>query len=152
MSSSCDLAHNINEVKKEFPDFDFSLLGEFPTPEFWYIDVLENEALKEKFMKAINEAFPNKEDAIKNAPAFLAALMKENYPKECEGAIDMNTRVTKAKAWLREKVKELPEDEFMAVATHSRFLQSFVSKEYGKLGEFIGSRRFVNCEVFEYDL
>ena len=152
MSSSCDLAQNIHDVKKEFPDYDFSLLDEFPTPEFWYIDILENESLKENFMKQINETFPNKEDAIKNAPALLASLMKKEYPQEIEKAIDMNTRVTKAKAWLKEKVKEVPEDEFMAVVTHSRFLQSFVSREYGALGEFIGSRRFVNCEVFEYDL
>ncbi len=152
MSSSCDLGQYLNEVKLEFPEFDFSLLKNFTVPEFWFLEVLENEALKKEFLDKIAEAFPNQQDAFKNASKFLANEMKKSYPKESEDQISLNTRVAKAKAWLREKAQELGDGEFLAVVAHSRFLQSFVSKEYGALGELIGSRRFVNCEVFEYEI
>jgi len=152
MSSSCDLGNNINDVKKEFPDFDFALLDEFETPEFWYIDILESEEGKKKMYEEIFAAFPNKQDAIANAASLLARRMKETFPGEVETSIDMNTRVQKAKEWLRKKAHELPQDQTLAVVAHSRFLRSFVSKEYGQLGEFIGTRYFVNCEVFEYEL
>ena len=152
MSSSCDLGHNIHDVKKEFSDFDFALLDSFETPEFWYVDILESEELKKKLYDEIYATYPNKEDAIDNAARLLARRMRETFPGEVETAIDMNTRVQKAKEWLRTKANELPEDQVLAVVAHSRFLRSFVSQEYGKLGEFIGTRYFVNCEVFEYEL
>lgn len=151
-SSSCDLPSDLNEIKKEFPDYDFTAVDEHPAKELWFIDILENEEQKKGLLDELYRLYPEKEDAIKNASKFLAKKMLENFPNEFEALVDLNKRVTKAKKWLKEKLNEVNDGEFMAVVTHSKVLQSFIAKEYGELGEFIGSRRLVNCEIMEYNL
>jgi len=152
-SSSCDLPGDFNEIKKEFPDFDFTLVEQHPAKELWFIDILENEQQKKDIYDELFKLYPVREDAVKNAAKVVAQKMLENFPaEEYEALVDLNKRVTKAKKWLKEKLNEVKEGEFMAVVTHSKVLQSFIAKEYGALGEFIGSRSLVNCEVMEYNL
>ena len=150
MSSSCDIGRDIEEVKKEFPDFDFSIMDNLPDKHLWYINILANENSKQALLTDLYKKFPEKKDAVDNAAEFTVGKMLEAFPKEYEGKVDMNMRVGEAKKWLHEQAYSLPEGEIMAVVAHSRFLTSFFSKGYGPEGEFIGSRRFVNCEVFEY--
>lgn len=150
LSSSCDIPRSTNDIEKEFPEFDYSLFDEFTIKELWYLEILANKDHKTALLDELFQKYPTKEEALQNHQKFCLSKLPAFLPQELESVIDLNTRVTIAKKWLKEKFNEIQDDGDLALVTHSKFLRSLLSKEYGKEGEFIGSRRFVNCEIFEY--
>lgn len=54
LHSGCDIADDINNLKKEFSTFDFTLVDEMTEPGFWHIEMLDKD-LGETFKKHIEQ-------------------------------------------------------------------------------------------------
>jgi len=150
--SACDVCDDIETIKKEFPDFDFSLVDEFPEPQLWYIYQLKNETLSQDLLNELFRRYPNKEEAYKNAKFFLTEKLKAVHPTLLEAQVDINQRALILKDKLKEKVNDHPEGESIVVVTHSRFLEAFTAERYGEDGEPINAKWFNNCEVAAINL
>jgi len=151
--SNCDVSDELETIKKEYPDYDFSLLDELPHPELWLIYTLKNETIREDLLEELFSKYPTKEEALKNAKYFLTDKLKSVYPNLLEHQIDINQRTLEAKKSIKEKIKNHPEGESIVIVTHSRFLESFSAEKYGeKDGEPINAKWFENCEVASFQL
>jgi broad specificity phosphatase PhoE len=150
--SSCDISDELEVIKKEYPDYDFSLLEEYPHPELWLLYNLKNETMREELLEELFSKYRTKEEALKNAKYFLADKVKALYPNSLEAQIDINQRALETKKIMKDKLSNHPEGESIVVVTHSRFLESISAERYGEDGEPINAKWFYNCEVASFEL
>jgi len=151
--SNCDTSDELETIKKEYPDYDFSLLDELPHPQLWLIYALKNETIREELLEELFSKYSTKEEAYKNAKYFLTDKLKNLHPALLEAQIDINQRALEAKNTLKDKLKNHPEGESIVVVSHSRFLESFSAESYGEEdGEPVNAKWFNNCEVVSFQL
>jgi len=151
--SGCDVADDLDTLKKEFPEYDFSLLNNFPIPELWLFYVFcKDQTTIRDYINALFEKYPEKEEAIKNAKYFLVEKLKEAYPKTIEIQTDLVERAIESKKALSEVVKGVGENEAAVVVAHSRFLEAFTAEAYEEDGNPRNAKWFYNCEVTAYNL
>ena len=147
---TCDIPDDINKIQSEFPEYDFSLLDMYLVRGLWFIDILENEEQKKTLLDKLYRDYKDVEDMVKHAPRLMTQEMLDDFPEYYEKLVDFNERVSRAKIWMKEELKDIPYAESVVVVAHSFVLQTFISEEYGAAGQYIGSRKFLNGEVFEY--
>lgn len=150
--SSCDIPDDIEIIKKEFPDYDFSAFDSHKDLHMWAFETFVNETLKEDLLKLISEQFKDVEERNKSYRTRLAKKMFESYPSLCEKGHHVRERTLIAKQLLKEKVKELKEGERLALVSHSAFLIRFTGKAFDENGFTTDGRYFKNCDVVEYNL
>jgi len=146
--STCDCSDDINIIKREFPEMDFSLIDENPHPELWLLYVLKNKKVANELIEELFAEYPTKEEALANVKYFLARKVKEAYPKRLEHQTEINERTQESKGVIKKALSELPEGKSMVVVSHSRYFESFTAKSFEHEGEPIGSKWFVNGEVY----
>ena len=148
--SSCDVPGNFDDLLKEFPEFDFSVLMTSKEPHFWFLDSLENKEHREKIIEEIETKYPDEEDRKKKFPEFVAVRMKEKYPNFYETGFEVKERCNKVMTMLKERVQALDPSEKVAIVSHSAFLRRFTAKQLDENGESIDGIRLNNCEVIEF--
>jgi len=80
-SSACDVSDNIHELKKEFPDFDFSILESLQREELWLIHSLENTTLRKEFLKELKTfTRASGKELGEDVKEFLLNKLIEYYP------------------------------------------------------------------------
>jgi len=150
--SACDCSDDLETIKKEYADCDFSMVDALPHPELWIVHMLKNETLVNEIFDELFRKYPDKQEAYKNAKFFLTDKLKHSYPSLVETWMDINQRVLEAREQLKPIVKELKDDESLIVVTHSRFLESLSAESYAENGEPVNAKWFVNCEVAPFDI
>jgi len=149
-SSACDVSDDINAIKKEFPEFDFSLIEELDVPEFWLFHSLQNETLKEEFLKEAERKFrPDDPNLGSKLKLFILDKLRQYYPTQYESSFDVIQRNAKAKKIFKRIMSELKEGEKAACVAHYYFLIHFTASEFGEEGEPVDGHSFKNCEVYE---
>jgi len=151
-ASSCDIPGDLEPLKQEFPDFDFSLMDDFRNQDYWFFDTMVNQNARNDLLNEIQETFPCEEQRLKNYRAYLAHRMGECFPNLNESGFDVIERTLMAKKMLKEKVKDLEEGERIAVVSHSSFLRRFTAKNFDHTGNSTDGRQLENAEVMEYTL
>jgi len=151
-SSACDVSEDIRRIKKEFPDYDFSLIDALDVPEFWLFHSLQNETLKNEFLKEAEERFKGDPNVGEKVKHYVLNKLAEYYPEQYESSFDIIQRNAKAREIFKQKLAELKEGEKMACVAHYYFLIHFTASEFGENGEPIDGRGFKNCEVYECPL
>lgn len=146
LSSSCDVPDDLETIRKEFPDYDFSMVDKMKIPEFWALEVLETQ---DSTHKLISEFERKSNESLK---IFLNEKLKQSFPNRIEFQHDVNRRVGNAKTALKETMKELNEGETLAIVAHSRLLESFSAESYEEDGAPVNAKWFANCEVVPYRL
>jgi len=151
--SGCDAADDLDTLKKEFPDYDFSALNNFPIPELWlfYVFCKDNEVIR-NYVDGLLNKYPNKDEAIKNAKYYLVEKLREAYPKTIEIQPDLVERTFEAKKALTEVMKGVKENEAVVVVAHSRFLEAFTAEGFDENANPRNAKWFYNCEVTPYNL
>jgi len=148
--SQCDLGLFTHELRKEYPDVDWSCLDEFELPIIWFLYVIdengtpENVAMKHKLI-----------DAWKKDPQVesLVDIMKQSWPVKVEGPKNILGRVLKAKEQLKQFVKENNvQDNELLVVSHSISLKYLTTTKFDESGEPLEFKWFKNAEVGEYCL
>ena len=151
--SGCDAADDLETIKSEFPEYDFSYLDNFPVPELWlYYVFCSDPSTSREFISELFEKYPNREDALKNSKHFLVQKLKEAFPETIETQHDLVRRTVEAKKALKEKLKEVGAGESIVVVAHSRFLEGFTAEGEEEDGTPINAKWFYNCEVTPYNL
>jgi len=148
--SACDVSDDLATIKKEFPDYDFSLLDKLPIPELWVLYSLKNEKLAQDLIDELFRKYSTREEAIKNAKFFIDEKLKHAYPNILENQIDINQRAMDTKADLKDKISQLAEGEAIVVVAHSRFLEALTAERYEQDGTPKNARWFHNCEVIPF--
>jgi len=151
-SSACDVSDDLKQIKQEFPDYDFSLIDALDVPEFWLFHSLQNETLKNDFLREAEIKFKGEPDIGEKIKHYVLDKLAEYYPEQYESSFDIIQRNAKARAIFKEKLKEIKDGEKMACVAHYYFLIHFTSTEFGENGEPLDGRGFKNCEVFECPL
>ena len=131
--SQCDLALFTHELRKEYPDFDWSRFEEFELPVIWFLYVIdengtpENVAMKHKLI-----------DAWKKDPRVesLVDIMKQSWPVTAEGPKNILSRVSKAKEQLKQFVKENNvQDNELLVVSHTVCLKYLTTTKFDESDE-----------------
>jgi len=152
-SSACDVSDDIKTIKKEFPDFDFSLIEQLPCEEFWLFHSLQNETLKEEFLREAEKNFrPNEPNLGQKLKLMLLDALRKHYPQQYESSFDVIQRNAKARALFKEIMSTLNEGEKAACVSHYYFLIHFTATEFGEDGQPLDGKSFKNCEVYEHVL
>ncbi len=152
IESACDIPSDIEEIKKEFPSFDFSALDKMTKPNFWLFETMMNMTVKNDLLNQMNQVFENEEDQLKNFRGWLANKMEMTYPGLSEHGKDIFERTIIAKQKIGEMIKCLKENEKLAVVSHSGFLIRFTSSSVDDKGAPVDGRYFKNCDIVEYNL
>jgi Fructose-2,6-bisphosphatase len=151
-SSACDVSDDIKRIKKEFPDYDFSLIDSLDVPEFWLFHSLQNDTLKNDFLREAEAKFKGDPHIGEEVKHFILNKLAEYYPEQYESSLDVIQRNAKAREIFKEKLSELKEGEKIACVAHYYFLLHFTATEFGDEGEPINGKGFKNCEVYECPL
>jgi broad specificity phosphatase PhoE len=151
--SSCDIPDDIEVIKKEFPEYDFSAFEEFKDDNIWVFETILNDTLRSELLSLITAEYGSDiEERNRKYRARLAEKMFENYPSLCETGNHVVERTLLAKKALLEKTKELNEGERLAVVSHSAFLIRFTAKNFDEKGFTKDGRYFQNCDIVEFNL
>ena len=152
-SSACDVSDDIKSIKKEFPDFDFSLIEELPCEEYWLFHSLQNETLREEFLRGAQSKFRgNESDLGHQLKMMIIEKLAQYYPLQYESSFDIIQRNAKARQIFKEIMASLKEGEKAACVSHYYFLIHFTAKEFGEDGQPVDGKSFKNCEVYEHVL
>ena len=151
--SSCDMADDLDTIKKEYPDYDFSAIDALPHPELWILYALKNETIREELIQELFAKYPTRNETFHNAKYYISEKLKNMFPTHIEFQVDLNARTYDAKEALKDISKDLNGDEAIVVVAHSRFLEAFTAERFeGENGEPVNSKWFANCEVAAYSL
>jgi len=148
-SSACDVSDDLDKIKKEFPDFDFSYIDALDVPEFWLFHSLQNETLKNEFLKEVESKFRDQTEFRENLKFHILDKLSEYYPNQYENSFEILQRNAKAREIFLKKHEELKEGEKIACVAHYYFLIHFTATEIGEEGQPIDGKGFKNCEVHE---
>jgi len=151
-SSACDVSDDINKIKKEFPQFDFSMIDELEVPEMWLFHSIQNETLRREFLEEARRTITDKALLGEKLKQFKLDKLREYYPNQYESGFDIIERNAKAKNVISEKIRELGACDKVAVVAHYYFLESFTSTEFSDEGMALNGKGFDNCEVYEHKL
>jgi broad specificity phosphatase PhoE len=151
-SSACDVSDDIKAIKKEFPEFDFSMIDELEIPEMWLFHSLQNETLRREFLEEAKRLFVDRTDIGEQLKQFKLDKLREYYPNQYESGFDIIERNAKAKKIIGEKIRELGACNKIALVAHYFFLQSFTASEFSDEGMPLNGKGFNNCEVYEHKL
>ena len=152
LGGSCDIADDLNVIRREFLDYDYSLFDTFEDNRLWYISILKDEALKQGLLDEIYRNYPDRDEAVRKAPEILVTRIKELYPEFLENVGDLHRRVSESKQWIYEKSSELNEDEEAVIVAHSFSLKCFIAESMNEDGTFVGYRFFENCKAYDHSM
>jgi len=151
MQSNCDIGSGMDELQKEFPKYDFSLLSSFDKPHFWYIYGLPKEA-QDQLFKEIVERHPTLEEEKSNGKYVALEKIKGLFPIRIETQEYLNERVKETRKDIRKRVDEAKNQGKVLMIGHSRFWESLTAESFTADGEPIGAKWLKNCEVCEIKL
>jgi Fructose-2,6-bisphosphatase len=152
IESSCDIPSDIEELKKEFPLYDFSEVEKYKQPNFWLFETMTNQTMKSDLLSEMDQLFKTEEEKLKSYRLWLAKKMEMTYPALSEHGKDIFERTLMAKSALERVVQELKGDEKLALVSHSGFLIRFTSSAVDEKGAPVDGRYFKNCDIVEYNL
>jgi broad specificity phosphatase PhoE len=151
-SSACDVSDDLQKIKKEFPDFDFSLIDALDVPEFWLFHSLQNETLKKDLLKEAERKFRDKTDLGEKVKHYILDKLSKYYPEQYESSFEILQRNAQAREHFLKKYSELKEGEKIACVAHYYFLNHFTATDIGEEGQPLDGKGFKNCEVHEFRL
>jgi len=147
------MSDDLETIKKEYPDYDFSAIDLLPHPELWLLHTLKNEAIRDELFKELFDKYPTRQEAFQNAKYFITDKLKNTFPTHVEFQADLNSRVLDAKEALQNLSKEITGDEAIVAVAHSRFLEAFTAERFeGEHEEPVNAKWFANCEVAAFSL
>ena len=153
LKSNCDIGSSVDILRKEFPDYDFSLLNNFEKPHLWFINDIPKDMQNEVFSE-INRTHPNLEDEINNAQYLVLEKIKKMYPIEIEPQTHLNRRVQEVWVDIKRRVVEekAKTNAKIMIIGHSRFFETSTAESFGNEGEPVGAKWLKNCEVYEFSI
>jgi broad specificity phosphatase PhoE len=150
LSSSCDLPDNLETIKQEFPEVDFSEMDKFQDKEAWILETFISDDLKSELQEELDQSSgANKNETIRR---YILEKMKESWPMSYESGNDVIERTKIAKKMLEDKLKELNNHERLCIVGHSSFLRRFMATKFDENGAPIDNHIIKNAEVKLYEL
>ena len=150
LDSACDVPDDIEVLKKEFPEVDFSEFDKFENKDMWLLETIENETIKKDIKEGFAKVDITGKDRGKEFRRYFVSRMKEAWPNTFEFGYDIVTRCVRAREMLKEKAAQMKEGEKIAVVTHSALLKRFVAKNFDETGYPVEDYMFKNCEIYEF--
>jgi len=149
MQSNCDIGSPAEDLEKEFPNFDFSLLKELENHYWWYLYGLPRD-IHDQMLKHIAETYTTPEDQKALASGLILEKMKAGWPVKLEPQAHLVLRVQEFVIDLKERIKKLTGKSKILMIGHSRCWETLTAESYGPDGEPIGAKWLNNCELYEY--
>jgi len=146
--SACDIPDNIELLMKEFPEFDFSLFEKFSRKKLWFLELINDDTLREELLAEIKEK--NIEDDLEAVKDIIIRRLQENHPVGMESELDLHERVIKSKEIVRKYLEQVKEGERVALISHFLYLRSLTAK-YFQDGAPVMGMRFQNCVPVEIE-
>jgi broad specificity phosphatase PhoE len=151
LESACDIPDDLEKIKSEFPDYDFSEFDKLQNKDMWLLETLVNEKELE-ILGSVKEHIQPHENQGAIFRKLLAKKLSEQWPKTFDKGLELLKRTEIVKERMKTVLDTMPKDERLCFVGHSAFLLRLVSTKFNEEWFPIDGEHFSNCEVREHEL